>query len=301
VVIFYSATYWAGAPDFDTFRKSLWIEQRLNGSTGPTPRVVELQEPNWMDTEVGLESVHTIAYVEAVERGEPATLASSNGFTWTPGLCEAALCSSQGLAQAAALALTERRHTGSLSAGLHHASRDRGAGFCTFNGLALAARAAIANGATRILILDLDAHCGGGTWSIVSEWQEVWHADVSVNAFDGYERGQHPRGSLDIVRDANLYLPTIERVFDQLSATPFDLVIYNAGMDPFEHCTIGGLRGITSDRLRLRELMVFDWARGRGIPVAFTLAGGYTGGKVSRDDLVDLHLLTIDAADVTVH
>jgi hypothetical protein len=42
-----------------------------------------------------------------------------------------------------------------------------GAGFCTFNGLALAALAALDLGAKRVLVLDLDAHCGGGTHELL--------------------------------------------------------------------------------------------------------------------------------------
>ena len=59
------------------------------------------------------------------------------------------------------------RHAGALSSGLHHASTERGNGFCTFNGLALAARALMDGGANHVLILDLDAHCEGGTYEIV--------------------------------------------------------------------------------------------------------------------------------------
>ena len=73
------------------------------------------------------------------------------------------VCASNGGAVAAARAARAGGVAGSLSSGLHHAGRDRGAGFCTFNGLVLAARAALSEGAARVLVLDLDAHCGGGT------------------------------------------------------------------------------------------------------------------------------------------
>jgi acetoin utilization deacetylase AcuC-like enzyme len=43
--------------------------------------------------------------------------------------------------------------------------------------------------------------------------------------------------------------------------------------------------------------LVFEWARAHGLPVAFVLAGGYTGAALARAELVDLHLLTIEAAD----
>lgn len=42
--------------------------------------------------------------------------------------------------------------------------------------------------------------------------------------------------------------------------------------------------------------MVFKWCASRDIPVAFVLAGGYTGARMSEGELVNLHLLTVDAA-----
>ena len=296
VTLFYSPVYWAEAPDFDTFRKTYWIERRLAAGAGQARGFIRLEEPDDLH-DVELEAVHTPAYLAAVETGEPRALAASNGLEWTPGLYAAAACSSQGLARAAVRALQQGGVAGSLSAGLHHARANRGAGFCTFNGLALAARAALEAGAASVLILDLDAHFGGGTWSIVSAWDRVWHADVSVSDFDRYDPNGHPRAIVDRVTSGALYLDVIRRVLDGLSATTFDLLIYNAGMDPFEGCAVGGLHGITRTELDLREQVVFDWARAYGIPVAFALAGGYTGPTLSRDDLVNLHLLTMDAAN----
>ena len=48
--------------------------------------------------------------------------------------------------------------------------------------------------------------------------------------------------------------------------------------------------------LREREAIVFEWFSGRQIPIAFVLAGGYSGGKLSRDELVLLHRRTIEAS-----
>src|SRR5207249_1324240 len=79
----------------------------------------------------------------------------------------------------------ERRNAGSLSSGLHHASRASGMGFCTFNGLALATKAARDQGA-RVLIIDLDAHGGGGTYSIVKRWPDVVQLDLVVSLLDSY-------------------------------------------------------------------------------------------------------------------
>ena len=100
------------------------------------------------------------------------------------------------------------------------------------------------------------------------------------------------------LRDADEYLGEIERgLHDVRRRGPhFDLCLYNAGMDPFEGCDTGGLTGITSEMLLARERLVFDWCRERELPIAFVLAGGYVGGRLDEQGLVDLHRLTLSAA-----
>ena len=170
------------------------------------------------------------------------------------------------------------------------------AGFCTFNGLAVAAREALAAGAASVLILDLDAHCGGGTASLIAEEPGIWQIDVSVCDFDRYASGE--RAWLRIVQDSDDYLGAIERALQdvRLRGPRFGLCLYNAGMDPFEGCDIGGLTGITRDILAARERLVFDWCREQQLPIAFVLAGGYLGHRLDQEDLVALHRLTLSAA-----
>ena len=67
-------------------------------------------------------------------------------------------------------------------------------------------------------------------------------------------------------------------------------------MDVHQDCKIGGLAGMDDFLILLREEMVFQWCRARGIPIAYTLAGGYTGGKMTRKRLMDLHRLTVSSA-----
>ena len=203
---------------------------------------------------------------------------------------------SNGGAVAAARAALCDGVAGSLSSGLHHASHERGKGFCTFNGLALAARAALAEGASHVLIVDLDADCGGGTHALLGNDPAVWQLDVAVNSFDAYTPG--PRFTLDLVRDPRDYLPTITTRLEELPTRgpSFELCLYNAGMDPHEGCPVGGMPGITGEILGRRERLVFDWCRRQSLPVAFVLAGGYTGPRLDERGLVDLHRLTIAAA-----
>jgi acetoin utilization deacetylase AcuC-like enzyme len=202
---------------------------------------------------------------------------------------------SNGGVVAAALRAMRDGIAGSLSSGLHHARRDRGYGYGTFNGLAIAAHCALAAGAGDVLILDLDAHCGGGTYGIIAGNPHLWQMDVSVDRFDLYEPGE--RTTLDIVVNVADYLPTITRRLRELQTCRFGLCLYNAGMDPHEDCPEGALAGITDQHLRAREELVFDWCRQRGLPVAFVMAGGYLRPpRMDETRLVELHRLTLTTA-----
>ncbi len=297
--VYYSPDYVGSAYAFETTRKAKWVADSL--ATSPIEGV-ELVEPPPLTTEQVLK-VHDPEYVEAVQTGVPRHLAESQGFEWDPGLWRMVL-SSNGGAVAAALDALHTGVAGSLSSGLHHARRTHGAGFCTFNGLVIAAQEALAAGAESVLILDLDAHCGGGTASLIADEERIRQIDVAVNSFDIYraDTGNRPGGethiALRVVHDAASYLSEIEQALGEFSGrkTRFDLCIYNAGMDPFEGCSTGGLQGITRDTLAAREDLVFEWCRDYAAATAFVLAGGYIGWGLDAEGLVDLHRLTLTAA-----
>jgi hypothetical protein len=124
----------------------------------------------------------------------------------------------------------------------------------------------------------------------------VVQVDISVCGTDFYQPDAGSDSTLDIVSRAGDYVPTLAARLDALADVPFDLLIYNAGMDPHEDSAIGGLAGITTAVIAERERLVFEWARRNRVGVAFTLAGGYTGGRLDQADLVELHRLTIGAA-----
>jgi acetoin utilization deacetylase AcuC-like enzyme len=291
VNVSYSPEYVRAAHVFETTRKAKWVADSL----GRRPiQGIELVSPLSLSSEQ-LVQVHDPAYVRAVETGAPRSLAESQGFCWDAGLWPMVRASNGG-AVVAGLTALQSGVAGSLSSGLHHARRAHGAGFCTFNGLAIAAREALAAGAGSVLILDLDAHCGGGTASLIAEEPRIWQVDVSVCDFDRYPSGERAR--LRIVRGSDEYLGAVERALEDVRRVGprFGLCLYNAGMDPFEGCDIGGLAGITSRILAARERLVFDWCREQALPIAFVLAGGYLGHRLDQDDLVALHRLTLSAA-----
>jgi acetoin utilization deacetylase AcuC-like enzyme len=294
--VYYSADYTLAGHDFDTTRKATWVADSLRDRPIEGVRLVE-PRPLTADE---VAQVHAREYVDAVRTGEPRHLAESQGFGWDPSLWQMVLASNGGAVAAALDALASGGVAGSLSSGLHHAKREHGDGFCTFNGLALAARAAQRAGAKRILVIDLDAHCGGGTHELLAYDPQIEQLDVAVSGFDFYV-SQRADWTLDLVGSADDYLPTVhrrleERSTDGAGAAGIGLVLYNAGMDPHERSAVGALRGITAAILAERERLVFDWCRSHGLAVAFVLAGGYAYGEAGQSELVDLHRLTIETA-----
>lgn len=282
--LYYSPEYTASHCEFDTTRKAAWIAESL--VTRPIDNVVTKAPTALTAQQISL--LHDPSYVSAVCSGVPRELARSSGLGWNDGVWRAVTASNGGAVAATVAAYLTRHNTGSLSSGLHHARHDRGSAFCTFNGLALAARAVLDAGAKRVLILDLDAHCGGGTHGMISGDSRIVHTDISTSTFDRY--ADPPTFStVDIVTAHSYSAVLLQRLEGLEALQPFDVLIYNAGMDPFDH-------GLSPRALEHREDIVFAWAHGQQLPVAFVLAGGYTGSHLSEDGLVDLHRLTIIAA-----
>jgi acetoin utilization deacetylase AcuC-like enzyme len=291
VRVYYSPGYVGAGHAFETTRKARWIADSLSES--PVPGI-ELAAPEPLTREQ-IAEVHAPDYVRAVETGCPRALAESQGFVWCPELWPMVLASNGGTVAAAQTALRQGV-AGSLSSGLHHARHGRGDGFCTFNGLVLAARAALAAGARSVLILDLDAHCGGGTAGLIEGDARIWQIDVSVDGYDGYANSD--RVWLEIVREGADYLAAVRRGLAEVEkwGPRFGLCVYNAGMDPHEDCPEGGMAGIPREMLAARERLVFDWCGSLGMPIAFVLAGGYVGPRLDERGVVDLHRLTLSAA-----
>ncbi len=290
--LYYHSDYCRPEFDFATTRKAGWVYEDLvaNPLTGIT----------WMEpapvTEEQLALVHTTEYIDAIKTGKSGALARSSGLKWDSGVWKAVTRSTGGAVAAALDALHAQKNTGSLSSGLHHARRGAGAGFCTFNGLALAAKEALLAGAQRVLILDLDAHGGGGTHRIIKDEPRIIQLDLMTCDYDDY--WAHAPSVCRLVKNAESYLPLLNSHLSALETTPFDLCIYNAGVDPHQDDEVGGIPGITAELLRRRDEAVFNWARGRGVPVSFVLAGGYPNAKHPQAAVVALHRQTVVAAKV---
>ena len=241
-------------------------------------------------TPARLAKVHDPDYVEALATGDPIDLAASNGIGWDEEYFDFVLTTIGGIEDAVRSALGGTV-SGACASGLHHARYEGGAGFCTVNGLVVGANAALEAGAGRVLIVDFDAHCGGGTASLIAGRRGIEQVDVSVSRYDWYADDANSRL---LMSSADNYLYDCAAMLDSvIDPATVDLVIYNAGMDPHEKA--GGISGITTDMIREREGLLFSWARAMGIPVAFVLAGGYTGAS-TMNQVVDLHRITFEEA-----
>ena len=290
--IYFDDSYVVSGGGLETVRKADEVARRIMDQFPE----IKLASPE-PATEEQLLLAHTADYVEAFLTGDPYDIASAALGEWSEEVVASVLASTGGVIAAALMAL-ESGKAGSLSSGLHHAKADHGAGFCTINGLAIAALIALDNGAKSVGILDVDAHCGGGTFDIVGDNPFIRVGDVSTNGYDAWRSGQE-RHKLEITTDPDTYLDVVAEMLEHIGRV--DLLLLNAGMDPAEGGSTGSTRGFTSELLEQREVLIAEWCERTNTPVAFVLAGGYVGSQLTLGGVADLHMHTVAAiANATI-
>lgn len=177
----------------------------------------------------------------------------------------------------------------------HHATPDRGMGFCLFNNAAIAARyAQQKHGLERVAIVDWDVHHGNGT-------QDIFFGDGSVFFFSTHQHPWYPgTGSKDETgsgagRGTTLNVPLpAGSGRDEVGAAfrgPFtakikefkpDLVIVSAGFDsrlgdPLGQFTLED--GDFADLTRMLLEIAGEFAEGRLVSV---LEGGYNQAGLAK-------------------
>jgi histone deacetylase 11 len=165
-----------------------------------------------------------------------------------------------------------------LGGGYHHAASAWGEGFCVYADTPLAAAILHEEGRiNKVLVVDLDAHQGNGTAAVFLSWP--W-----ASIFDVYEEDLFPstKQPEDFPIPISPDLAGAEYLEIVQEALPFaldtvrpDLVIYNAGSDPYIADPLTRLR-LTQSDLAERDLLVATLAREREIPLAMVLSGGYS-------------------------
>jgi len=273
------------------------LRERLDGEPGL------LLQPALPASDGELALAHTPAYVSAVAEG---TLSAAHqreiGFPWSEAMV-ARSRRSVGATIAAARAALTTGLASNLAGGTHHASADRGGGYCVFNDAAVAARLMQAEWhrsrrqLLRVAIIDLDVHQGNGSAAIFADDPTVF--TLSLHGAKNFPFRKE-RGDLDVdLPDGctdEAYLEALDAALAELwqrhAAAPPGLIFYVAGADPHEGDRLGRLK-LTTAGLAERDRRVFAATRERRIPVALSMAGGY--GRVI-EDTVRVHLGTIRAA-----
>jgi acetoin utilization deacetylase AcuC-like enzyme len=214
---------------------------------------------------------HDAKYVRGVFRGE-----IPNGF----GNTSREIADSLRYTIGSLVAATERvlettsrsgfRVAVSPTSGFHHAEYGCGNGFCTFNGLMIAAIKAHTLGlAERILILDMDQHYGNGTDDIIRK--------LAIDYVDHITAGKPYETASQALRCADL------SANDGIRGKRYDLVLYQAGADIHVDDPLGGL--LTTEQMVTRDELVFRGCATYGVPIVWNLAGGYqrdSDGGISR-------------------
>jgi len=284
--IFYHKNYNAAKHESDTTRKSEHIAKYLGFEN--------MTSPDYLlgVTSCTILDIHDSTYVDSVYRGTNMDLAESQGFDWDAGLGVSAKWSTAGMLAACDYALINKTIAGTLSTGLHHAKYYHGEGYCTFNGLVAAAHNYYK---TRdICILDFDAHCGGGTVSMLNLLgmaDKVSQYDICTSDYDEYIPDENHQ--IISVSNDKQYMEAVHTVLNEkVDWNNVGLILYNAGTDPYPT--------VRHETLYKRDRMVFNECIRNNVPCAFTIAGGYTWSQ-SMDSLVQSHVNTVRAAETAVN
>ncbi len=240
-------------------------------------------------------SCHTKRYVNAVCDG---TLSNREirriGFPWSPQMVERSRRSTGATLAASRAAMTDGIAV-NLAGGTHHAMRDAGEGYCVFNDAAVTIRTLQREKAIqRACVIDLDVHQGNGTAEILGDDQTAF--TLSLHGVKNFPLRKSP-SDLDVdLEDGTTdeqYMAALFKALDQLdNAQPFDLAIFLAGADPYEHDRLGRLN-VSKKGLAERDRTVMQWCRDRNIPLAIAMAGGYAPDV---DDIVSIHGITVQLA-----
>jgi len=271
-------------------RKYALVRQRLVGEGWLHD--ADVLEPPRLARE-DLARVHDDDYLADLEQVRPSARTAMSELPLTREIVEAYWLAAGGTTLAASAAL-ERGMAVHVGGGFHHAFAAHAEGFCYVNDLAVAVRVLQHEGRLRrAAVVDLDVHQGNGT-------AHIFAGDPDVFTLSIHQEANYPvpkqTSDLDVglpngVEDAG-YLEHLGPALDRVWAFGPELLLYQAGADPYRDDQLGGL-SLTVDGLERRDRAVLEGCAQRGIPAVVTLGGGYARRE---EDTVEIHTRTARAA-----
>lgn len=245
--------------------------------------------------------IHDKKYVDHIFSGSPEEVKKYSWITWSNGFVRSQLYTSGIVFDAITNAYKNKTIVGCLAVEGHHAKKDHGSGFCTFNHLIVALNKFVTNKSVKSLIIDLDLHLGDGTLELIKN-------NKSIRVFDIYGLIHNNNGKpinlgsqmLNKALNKEVYFRYLDKLEGYIKHTNPNLILYIAGVDPFVGDRYGGISGLNIESLKKRDEIVFKLSKKYQIPTVFTLGGGYVkypdlnGNK--RKTLVTLHKNTFIAA-----
>lgn len=180
---------------------------------------------------------------------------------------------------AAEYAVVHRVAVCSPTSGFHHAEYASAMGYCTFNGLMVAALVLKQAGLVQqVGILDCDAHYGNGTDHIIGQ--------LGIDWIRHHTLGKHFNNEADAANGK--FEAWLQAAID--NCLDCDLILYQAGADPHIADPLGGI--LTSEQMSWRDRAVFEQLG--HLPLVWNLAGGYQKGPGTteaqqREPILALH------------
>lgn len=222
-----------------------------------------------------LKRVHDPNYVDAVFAGT-----TNNGFeNRDPRVPEACLWTVGSLVSACREATRlPHRPICSPTSGFHHAGYAWGGGYCTFNGLLVAAQLHLDEYPDhKVGIIDCDVHYGDGTDDILKRLPAL--ADRVVHRTSG----KHFHDDADRFE----FFAWLNESINAVNDAGCQLVIYQAGADMHKDDPLGGF--LDDADMKARDLRVFQGVHGA---IVWNLAGGYRQTVNGHNPVIETHIQT---------
>ncbi|MEM7744026.1 MAG: histone deacetylase family protein [Pseudomonadota bacterium] len=265
-------------PDFLDFLASCWDDWQAAGFEGeaiatswPSRRMTRAVPPRNIDGRIGY-------YCLASET-------SISGGTW-----DAAQAAADVALTGQALVVSGNRAAFALCRPPgHHAAQDMFGGYCFLNNAAIAAQAALDEGAARVAILDVDFHHGNGTQAIFYDRPDVFFLSLHGDPDDefpyflggsdetgtGAGEGFNVNYPLPMGTQFDRWVAALEDACGRIAAYAPDMLIVSLGVDTYKDDPI------SSFRLESEDFRTYGGRLARlGLPTLFVMEGGYAVAEI---------------------